>query len=707
MKRSFLFYIPFLFLISVFTFSENYVFAQASFQEKVTSASNIAMTVNNLGTIGNAFSGSFNVLGNPSCEFPKNSGIEHLFQGGLWIGALVNGSQVAVSTGALDDASGYSTGKGGFEFSAAVGSGLAERSSLIDNPLFNTSAISHQDFISDFTDKNIIVPGTTIQIRDHLVPLGADVHFESYNYNFNFANFFVILNYTIKNNSLNRWDSLFVGYWTDGVIRNVNKTVPGGTAFFNKGGNGYIDSLYLGYEFDGAGDLGFTESYLGLKFLGAEDKAGFAHPDVRPNFKGNFNSWQFNNTADPLYFSPTNDQQRYDKLASGLNNLPTWETQIRTTLRQPNNRSQMIANGPFVSVNPGESIQIAFAIICAKKREDGLPNTSDNAFQQSFFVQNANFTQTAYNGEDVNFNGILDPGEDRDEDGKITRFVLPSPPNTPQVKVIPSSNKIDIYWSKNAEESVDPISKKKDFEGYRIYKTTENFDIQQTQDILNSLKLVAEYDKAGNKLFNETGLQAITLPQTITFEGDTNRDGSLINYSYKYTLDNVKNGWQVGVAVSAFDQGDDVNNLESLESGNQLTLKRVFAGKEKNNDYKNGDPFVYPDPYYAAALWEGSSASEENKKITFSNLPERCVITIYSLSGDLVKEINHDKNYNGSDAKWFSTNSNTDETVFSGGEHSWDLLSRDNQLLSRGIYLFAVKDLQSGKLFQGKFSIIK
>ena len=79
------------------------------------------MTINNLGMIGNAFKGSYNILGYPSCEFPANSGVEHLFQGGLWIGALINGSQVAVSSGATDDASGYTTGKSGFEFTAGLG----------------------------------------------------------------------------------------------------------------------------------------------------------------------------------------------------------------------------------------------------------------------------------------------------------------------------------------------------------------------------------------------------------------------------------------------------------------------------------------------------------------------------------------------------------------------------------------------------------
>ena len=104
--------------------------AQTSFEEKVTSACNIEMTVTNLGIIGNSFNGSFDLFGHGSCEFPKGSGIEHLFDGGLWVGASVDGVR-SVTTGAVDAASGYSTGRSGFEFSAPVGSGLAERSSLV------------------------------------------------------------------------------------------------------------------------------------------------------------------------------------------------------------------------------------------------------------------------------------------------------------------------------------------------------------------------------------------------------------------------------------------------------------------------------------------------------------------------------------------------------------------------------------------------
>src|SRR6185312_1375855 len=144
-----------------------------------------------------------------------------------------------------------------------------------------------QDFVADFSDTNIIVPGTNIQINGHN-PLGISVHFESYNWNYSFANFFDIIHFTITNKGLHGdtsiiLDSIFVGYWADLVVRNTNITPAGqgGAQFYNKGGNGYLDSLltgFMAYCFDAGGDTAYTKSYIGLKYLGAQDKNGFHHP---------------------------------------------------------------------------------------------------------------------------------------------------------------------------------------------------------------------------------------------------------------------------------------------------------------------------------------------------------------------------------------------------------------------------------------------
>ena len=45
---------------------------------------------------------------------------------------------------------------------------------------------------------------------------------------------------------------------------------------YSQGGNGFIDSLNLAYCYDKNGDVGFTDSYVGQMFLGAEDKNGSA-----------------------------------------------------------------------------------------------------------------------------------------------------------------------------------------------------------------------------------------------------------------------------------------------------------------------------------------------------------------------------------------------------------------------------------------------
>lgn len=69
---------------------------------KYTTAGNIGLTVSNYGTIGDGFIKQVPV-DQPSCEYPKGSGVEHLFGGGLWVGAQTP-SGIKVTTGAFNSA---------------------------------------------------------------------------------------------------------------------------------------------------------------------------------------------------------------------------------------------------------------------------------------------------------------------------------------------------------------------------------------------------------------------------------------------------------------------------------------------------------------------------------------------------------------------------------------------------------------------------
>ncbi|MAY82809.1 MAG: hypothetical protein CMP59_01615 [Flavobacteriales bacterium] len=691
--------------------------SQTSFDEKVTTASNVRLAVTNVGTFGNAFRGYRDGTSNESCEYPAGSGIEHLFESGIWIGGLQDGTQVRVSTAAVDAPQGYQTGNSGFEFTAAPGAQLTERSSLRDSPFFTPEAISQQDFVCTFTDRNLIIPGTSTPIVNHTNPLFVQVNLKTYNFNFSFSDFVVFVDMEIINlgnqGSANVIDSLFFGLWGNTVVRNINVTPPGsgGAAFYNKGGNGYDTSLHMAYCYDYSGDVGFTNTYVAQKFLGAEDKFGFHHPRLDSTFNSNYNVWQFNNPGTGVFQAPAGENQRYQKLSRGVEDDPCWTIDnncgggtFPDQLNREGNRSDLVSIGPFRDFRSGDTIKVAYAFVLANKLEDGNSYTANTEAQRAELISNAQRAQTAYNGEDANFNGVLDEGEDKDNNGVITRFILPAPPEIPKTRVEAEEGKINVYWTDNSERSVDPISRIEDFEGYRIYLSKLGFDVVGVPNLLEDLVQVGEYDIANNGFANEVGLDAIQLEDPVTFEGDTNV------YRYRYTIDKVLNGWQYAIAVSAFDRGNDEQNLDPLESSLLGNNFRVFPGKAVNDDIEKSAPYAYPNPYYFGASWEGrSNFQEQSRKLIFANLPERCYIRIFTPAGDLIDEIYHDQDYKGEDIRWYQTfgAENSEENVFSGGEHAWDLLSSATQIISRGVYVFAVEDLETGEVRKGKFTILK
>jgi hypothetical protein len=657
---------------------------------KFTNVGNIGLTITNFGTYGHGF-----VLWprQPSCEFPIGSGIEHLFDGGIWIGAytandsLGSGRQGPFVTTAAVDAASVSARGGGFEFTNKPGAKVIESSSLPDSKVYSPNAISHQDFYMEYSDTSRTLSGGE-PIPDHN-PIGVYVVNRSYAWNLSFANNFIIMDYWIKNVSGKYLDSIYVGLWTDAVVRNTNVTSPrSGSTFYDKGGNGYSSEFRIAYEFDAIGDVGFTDSYIGIQFLGASAK----YDSV------NFVSWQFRNTTDPNLFAPQDDFARYLKLQGffgGTNRFPYNITP--SVLRAPSNRSVLISAGPFRKLAPGDSVNVVFAIVTAKKFGTD-PAALDTDEQKTNLFTSAEWALRAYHGEDRNRNGILDPDEDLNGDGKLTRYILPTPPQNPKVKVIPESQKATIYWDRRAEFSIDPITGQKDFEGYRLYRTMAGFDLTTSQDLNVSLIKMAEFDSLGNNVGLNAGFSFVRLDNPVKFTGDTTE------YWYKFEIPNLLNGWTYVFSVTAFDKGDETFNLESLESGKLVNATKIIPGTlpTSNPEVKIG---VYPNPYYANAYWDGNS--ERLRKIYFYNLPQECEITIYTLAGDVVKRIYHDQLSNSSDLRWFETFSKDGKQIMSGGEHAWDLITDNDQAIATGLYLFSVKDNQTGEIKTGKFLIIK
>lgn len=702
---------------------------------KYTSVGNLNVTITNLGQIGNRFK-KWPVQ--PSLEYPKGSGIEHLSIGGLWVGGILRNETVArVTTAGLDRATTTSVLEG-LEITNNIGAVISQRSTLLESPYFDLKAVSHQDIVMDFTDRNDTVPGTTLAIPFHQ-PLGVDIHLEAYAWNFPFADFFVILNYTIKNAGTTTIDSLHVGLWNNGAVRNTKLTGNplAASQFFSHSGRGYVDSLRLSYvfDFDGAPYGPPSNSYLGIKMLGTtpfplkKDSLGVplnteldSIGDLR---RGTYyNGWKFGSSGsgNSLYAFPDVEDNpgdpyrgRYQRL-SRMMPKPNIEALGRTTStltsdgittgELPASLSDLLSTGPFKSLAPGESVQVVFALIGAKKTGSDLAsNDYKNAQMRSLLYANAAWAQQTYNGEDLNGNNRLDAGEDINDNGRLDRFTLPQPPRQPRVFSEVKNQRVTLYWdSARSEQSFDPISRKFDFEGYRIYRSSPGSDIKNPENFLLSMQMIGEYDRNDNSIGYNTGFASIRLDTPKIFISGT--DTVVCRYQFPPKGDAVTNlnGWQYLYGVSAFDGGDSINGLPSLESAK--IIKRVVPGVTPTAKM-NEDIIVYPNPYYMRSAWDG--AGERSRKIYFRNLPARAQIKIYTLSGDVVAELDHNAaTYNGNGIKWFDDfNTLGVPMEMSGGEHAWDLITKYDQAIATGLYLFTVKNLDNNDVKRGKFAIIK
>jgi hypothetical protein len=696
---------------------------------KYTSVGNIGLTVTNFGTLGtrNAYWPT-----QPSCEYPRGSRIEHIYQGGLWVGGVVKTADpqdprnglILVSTGATDRASTSSTNGGDYEYNAELRDSITELSTLTDDrpksSQFSPLAVSHQDFIAEYSDRFTRSPSTGDSIVNH-IPLGLRIHQESYAWNFPFADFFVILRYEIYNAGADTLDSVYVGLWDNAVVRNTNYVQPRTVGYFDNTGHGFDSLQRMAYSFDFNGAPGGppADSYIGVRLLGTTpfpsnvDSVGnlFRHTY--------YNAWQFRlSSGDEVYLSPTDDYNTDRYLSRYSRMTQTMPQDHIDPLRiRPKNVTYLLSTGPFSRLNPGDSIEVVFGVACAKKFGTD-PAFLDTKLQRKTLYANVAWAQQSYQGEDINGNNVLDPGEDvarRDSvsptefglryepDGKITRYLLPTPPRRPKVRAEVNSQSVVIYWDKSAaEESVDPILGRKDFEGYRVYRSNAGEDFQDHENFTINLALVGEFDRADDNIGYNTGFSKILLDTAKTFPGDT------VQYWYRFPPKGVKvddlNGWQYIYAVTAFDQGDSVNNVPSLESAR--ALHRLIPGTVPTSD-PGAAIGVYPNPYYANAYWDGSR--ERQRKIYFYNLPARAEITVYTLAGDVVTVLEHDAaSNNGQGIGWFGQfgDASTQAQV-SGGEHAWDLITRYDQAIATGLYLFTVKDLQTGDLKRGKFMVIK
>ncbi len=137
-------------------------------------------------------------------------------------------------------------------------------------------------------------------------------------------------------------------------------------------------------------------------------------------------------------------------------------------------------------------------------------------------------------------------------------YAFPQAPLKPKINLTQNDGKVIIYWDgENSENTRDFVTKQQDFEGYKIYRSTDaNF--RDTRTITNALgvlsfdKPLAQYD-----LDNEFSGFFIPNPGLLeAFGGTTFFFGENTGIINRYIDSTVVPGIKYYYAVSAFDHGD-------------------------------------------------------------------------------------------------------------------------------------------------------
>jgi hypothetical protein len=125
-----------------------------------------------------------------------------------------------------------------------------------------------------------------------------------------------------------------------------------------------------------------------------------------------------------------------------------------------------------------------------------------------------------------------------------------------------------------------------------------------------------------------------------------------------------------------------VGATAALEFGVSSTIAQATA-----NDLSR--VHTVPDPYYVKSAYE---ASTDQKVLKFVGLPARAIIRIYSVSGVLVRMLEHDG------TRYSSTSQSQ------GSEFDWDLRNRNNQVVASGVYFYHVEAGDARRV--GRFTVV-
>jgi hypothetical protein len=222
---------------------------------------------------------------------------------------------------------------------------------------------------------------------------------------------------------------------------------------------------------------------------------------------------------------------------------------------------------------------------------------------------------------------------------------IPSPPPPPDVEVTSGPNQITVSWSyPDASYYLDPETGVDDWYAWRVYRKQGALLVRDPLDQNSGADWILVYE--------------------------TTQKSEL-----SYIDKNVTRGVDYYYAVTAIDNGSqNLTGLfpgQKLESSRYATRSQLPAVAFKPGLNESGKVRVVPNPATSAAGKGLVSGTPD--KISFFNLPVKCMLRIFTETGDLVTTIEH----------------------YGTADHEWNQRTDQNQYVSSGIYILAVTDAET------------
>ena len=213
------------------------------------------------------------------------------------------------------------------------------------------------------------------------------------------------------------------------------------------------------------------------------------------------------------------------------------------------------------------------------------PQDGDFIYASGFFPLPAKGTER--------FSVALLFGEDRNDifnNKKIVQqiynsgYKFPQPPPKPKVSVTHNDGKVTLYWDGElTENSRDFITKKNDFQGYKIYRATDAGFID-AREITNAIGVLS-FDKPIAQFDKDDDVAGFFYPSGALLEqvgGTTFYLGSNTGVDNKFVDSTVVPGVTYYYAVVAYDSGDD--SLDIFPSENSKFMFRSNTGEVLTDD---------------------------------------------------------------------------------------------------------------------------